>query len=115
MWSWRGRARASNTSMSAAAWSRLRRLADRLRIQRQLPLQEYANDVVYHIQNVCDEAQIRTPTIVTESGRAVVRLSQRAGVSACLASPDFPKTIKAPPLPAEPEQPLIDLQETIAR
>src|ERR671914_950528 len=34
-------------------------------------LQEYANDVVYHIQTVCDEAGVPHPTIVTESGRAV--------------------------------------------
>ena len=35
-------------------------------------LQEYANDVVYHIQAVCDEAGVPHPTIVSESGRAVV-------------------------------------------
>ena len=35
-------------------------------------LQEYANDVVYHIQSVCDEAGVPHPTIITESGRAVV-------------------------------------------
>ena len=34
-------------------------------------LQEYANDVVYHIQSVCDEAEVPHPTIVSESGRAV--------------------------------------------
>jgi arginine decarboxylase len=34
-------------------------------------LQEYANDVVYHIQNVCDESNVPHPTIVTESGRAI--------------------------------------------
>src|SRR5437899_4741724 len=34
-------------------------------------LEEYANDVVYHIQNVCDEAEVPHPTIITESGRAV--------------------------------------------
>ena len=49
-------------------------------------LQEYANDVVYHIQNVCDEAEVPHPTIVTESGRAVaayhsVLVVQRLGVS----------------------------------
>ena len=43
-------------------------------------LQEYANDVVYHIQNVCDESEVPHPTIVSESGRAIDRLSQRAGV-----------------------------------
>jgi len=35
-------------------------------------LEEYANDVVYHIQTVCDEAGVAHPTIVSESGRAVV-------------------------------------------
>ena len=35
-------------------------------------LQEYANDVVYHVQNACDEAGVPHPTIVSESGRAVV-------------------------------------------
>ena len=35
-------------------------------------LQEYANDVVFHIQSVCDEAGVPHPTIISESGRAVV-------------------------------------------
>ena len=35
-------------------------------------LEEHANDVVYHIQTVCDEAGVPHPTIVSESGRAVV-------------------------------------------
>jgi len=35
-------------------------------------LQEYANDVVYHVKEVCDEAKIPHPTIITESGRALV-------------------------------------------
>src|SRR6202140_4695502 len=74
-------------------------------------LQEYANDVVYHIQNVCDEAQIPHPIIVTESGRAIapyhsVLVFNVLGVSG------FSEDDKAPPLPSEPEQPLIDLQET---
>src|ERR1700723_692339 len=34
-------------------------------------LQEYANDVVYHIQSVCDEAEVAHPIIVSESGRAI--------------------------------------------
>ena len=34
-------------------------------------LQEYANDVVYHVQAVCDEAGVAHPTIISESGRAV--------------------------------------------
>ena len=35
-------------------------------------LQEYANDVVYHLQTVCDEAKVAHPTIISESGRAIV-------------------------------------------
>jgi arginine decarboxylase len=35
-------------------------------------LQEYANDLVFGLQEVCDAAGVAHPTIVTESGRAVV-------------------------------------------
>src|SRR5437867_12898897 len=74
-------------------------------------LQEYANDVVYHIQNVCDEAQIPHPTIVTESGRAIAAYHSVL-VFNVLGVAGFSEDDKAPPLPPEPEQPLIDLQET---
>ncbi|MCS7014699.1 MAG: biosynthetic arginine decarboxylase [Gemmatales bacterium] len=35
-------------------------------------LQEYANDVVYYIKSICDEAEVPHPTIITECGRAIV-------------------------------------------
>src|SRR5204862_4266379 len=35
-------------------------------------LQEYANDVVFHIKEICDEAGVEHPTIISESGRAMV-------------------------------------------
>jgi arginine decarboxylase len=35
-------------------------------------LQEYANDIVYSIMELCDEAEIPHPILVSESGRAVV-------------------------------------------
>ncbi len=35
-------------------------------------LEEYATDVVYHVQTVCDEVGVKHPTIVSESGRAIV-------------------------------------------
>ncbi len=74
-------------------------------------LQEYANDVVYHIQSVCDEASVPHPTIVTESGRAIaayhsVLVFNVVGVAG-LGEEDALHD-----LPPEPEQPLIDLQET---
>jgi arginine decarboxylase len=35
-------------------------------------MQEYANDVVYHVQSICNESDVPHPTIISESGRAVV-------------------------------------------
>lgn len=35
-------------------------------------LQEYANDIVYSIMDVCDEEKVAHPNIVSESGRAIV-------------------------------------------
>ncbi|HVR00799.1 MAG TPA: biosynthetic arginine decarboxylase, partial [Polyangia bacterium] len=34
--------------------------------------QEYANDIVFSLQEICDAAGVAQPTIVTESGRAIV-------------------------------------------
>lgn len=34
-------------------------------------LQEYANDVVSHVQNVCDEGNVPHPELISESGRAI--------------------------------------------
>ena len=34
-------------------------------------IQEYANDVVFHVQSVCDEAGVPHPQLISESGRAV--------------------------------------------
>lgn len=35
-------------------------------------LQEYANDIVYNIMDVCEEEKVPHPNIVSESGRAIV-------------------------------------------
>ncbi|MFK8115361.1 MAG: biosynthetic arginine decarboxylase [Rubripirellula sp.] len=34
-------------------------------------MQEYANDVVFHVQTVCDEAEVPHPQLISESGRAI--------------------------------------------
>lgn len=74
-------------------------------------LQEYANDIIYHVQNVCDEVGVAHPTIVTESGRAIaayhsVLVFNVLGVAG-MGEADVP-----PEPPSDAEQPLIDLQET---
>src|ERR1039458_3712677 len=35
-------------------------------------IEEYANDVIYQVKNICDEAGIPCPNIISESGRATV-------------------------------------------
>lgn len=35
-------------------------------------LQEYASDVIFRVKSVCDEAGVKHPTIISESGRAMV-------------------------------------------
>jgi arginine decarboxylase len=74
-------------------------------------LQEYANDVVYHIQQVCDEAEVEHPTIISESGRAIaayhsVLVFNVVGVTG-FGEEEVPRE-----LPDEVEQPLFDLLET---
>jgi arginine decarboxylase len=74
-------------------------------------LQEYANDVVYHVQSACDEAGVPHPTIVSESGRAIVAYHSMLvfgvlGVSE-QGGQGEPKEVAA-----EAEQPLHDLLET---
>src|SRR5687767_14105634 len=74
-------------------------------------LEQYANDVVYHIQTVCDEAGVAHPTIISESGRAVVAyhsvlVFNVLGVSG-FGDEKVPTTANP-----EWEQPLVDLVET---
>jgi len=74
-------------------------------------LEEYARDVVYHIQSICDEAEVPHPTVTTESGRAIaayhsVLVFNVLGVSG-FGEDDLPASV-----PEDSEQPLVDLFET---
>jgi arginine decarboxylase len=73
-------------------------------------LQEYANDVVYHIQNVCEEAEVPHPTIISESGRAIAAYHSVLVFNVLGVSGFGEDTVV--PVPEDAEQPLIDLQET---
>jgi len=73
-------------------------------------LQEYANDVVYHIQSVCDDSGVPHPTIFSESGRAIVSyhsllIFNVLGVSGRRENGDS----TLPTLAEDAEQPLHDL------
>ncbi len=74
-------------------------------------LQEYANDVVYHLQTVCDEEGVKHPTIVSESGRAIsayhsMLIFNVLGTSG-FGEEQIPETVRE-----DFEQPLVDLLET---
>ena len=75
-------------------------------------MQEYANDVVYLVQTVCDEAGIEHPQLMSESGRAVaahhsVLVIETVGVTAQGNVQELPNGI-----PSDYEQPLHDLWST---
>ena len=75
-------------------------------------LQEYANDVIHHIQSVCQDANIPSPDIISESGRAVAAyhsllVFEVLGVASPVAEPP-PKE-----LPSDSAQPLVDLFNTL--
>ncbi|MCX7403434.1 MAG: biosynthetic arginine decarboxylase [Planctomycetia bacterium] len=74
-------------------------------------LQEYANDVVYHVQNACDEAGVPHPTIISESGRAVVAYHSMLIFGVLGVSEQGGNAELAAPT-ADAEQPLHDLTET---
>jgi len=74
-------------------------------------LQEYANDVVYHLQTVCDEAGVPHPTIISESGRAVVAYHSLL-VFNVLGTSGFGDERTPEAATDDMEQPLIDLIDT---
>src|SRR5438067_1305114 len=71
-------------------------------------LQEYANDVVFRIKSVCDEAEVQHPTIISESGRAVVAYHSVL-VFDVLGVSNFDRYQAPPEIPAGAPQPIADL------
>jgi arginine decarboxylase len=71
-------------------------------------LQEYANDVVFRVKSVCDDAGVPHPTIVSESGRAVVAYHSVL-VFDVLGVSHLDRYHIPPELPADAPQPLTDL------
>ena len=74
-------------------------------------LEEYANDVVYHLQTVCDEAGVPHPTIISESGRAIVSYHSLLVCNVLGVAGQGDNNV---PLELEEgvEQPLVDLLDT---
>jgi arginine decarboxylase len=75
-------------------------------------LEEYANDVVYHIQSVCDDAGVKHPTIVSESGRAIVAYHSCLIFNVLGVSDFAEEAVSTVGANEDVEQPLLDLRET---
>jgi arginine decarboxylase len=71
-------------------------------------LQEYANDVVFRVKSICDEAGVAHPTIISESGRAVVAYHSVL-VFDVLGVSNFDRYESEAPVPADAPQPVTDL------
>jgi arginine decarboxylase len=71
-------------------------------------LQEYANDVVFRIKSVCEEAGVPHPTIVSESGRAVVAYHSML-IFDVLGVSDFDRFQVPPEIPSDAPQQVTEL------
>ena len=71
-------------------------------------LQEYANDVVFRIRDVCDEAGIPHPTIISESGRALVAYHSVL-LFDVLGTHNFDRSDAPESVPDDAPQPIHDL------
>jgi len=71
-------------------------------------LQEYANDVVFRIKSVCDEVGVPHPTIISESGRAVVAYHSML-VFDVLGVSNFDRYNLPPEMPDDAPQQVTDL------
>jgi len=71
-------------------------------------LQEYANDVVFRIKTVCDEAEVPHPMIISESGRALIAYHSML-VFDVLGTSNFDHCDAPAVVPEDSPQPLQDL------
>ncbi len=74
-------------------------------------LQEYANDVVFRVKQVCDEAGVPHPSIISESGRALVAYHSVL-IFDVLGTSNFDKCVAPDSLPDDAPQPIVDLFTT---
>ena len=83
-------------------------------------VEEYANDVVYQIKNICDEAGVRCPHIISESGRAIVAhysvlVTNALNTNAQSLTPDFEEVLESTDKLAPTVKKLVDIYKSIDR
>ncbi len=83
-------------------------------------VEEYANDVVYQIKNICDEVGVSCPNIISESGRAIVAhysvlVTNALDTSAQSLTPDFEEVLDSTEKLAPTVKKLVDIYKSIDR
>lgn len=83
-------------------------------------VEEYANDVIYQIKNICDEAGVECPNIISESGRATVAhysvlVTNVLNTNTQNLMPDYEEILEQMEKPAPTVRKLLDIYKSIDR
>ena len=83
-------------------------------------IDEYANDVIYQIKNICDEAGVDCPNIISESGRAIaahysVLVTNVLNTSPRNEEPDFESMLTGSDKLSPTVRKLVDIDKSIDR
>ncbi len=83
-------------------------------------IDEYANDVVYQVKNICDDAGVECPKLISESGRATVAhysvlVTNILNTNTQNALPDFDKIIENAEELSPTVKKLLDIYQSLDR
>ncbi|MBJ6723401.1 biosynthetic arginine decarboxylase [Geomesophilobacter sediminis] len=83
-------------------------------------MDEYANDVIYQVKNICDEAGVPCPNIISESGRATVAhysllVTNVLNHNTQVSSTDFEAILSEPEKLSPTVKKLVDIYKSIDR
>lgn len=83
-------------------------------------VEEYANDVIYQIKNICDETGVACPNIISESGRATVAhysvlVTNVLDTNTQNLMPDYEAVLEEMEKPAPTVKKLLDIYKSIDR
>ncbi|MBI5655594.1 MAG: arginine decarboxylase [Geobacter sp.] len=83
-------------------------------------IEEYANDVIYQIKNICEDAGVECPNIISESGRATVAhysvlVTNVLDTNTSNTMPDFEEMLNSAEKLAPTVKKLLDIYKSIDR
>ncbi|NCO50668.1 MAG: arginine decarboxylase [Deltaproteobacteria bacterium] len=83
-------------------------------------VEEYANDVIYQVKNICEEAGVPCPNIISESGRATVAhysvlITNILNTDTQSTQPDFEKILNETEKLSPTVRKLVDIYQSLDR